>query len=232
MFKLTPALAGLPISNVPAPKSASEGASKIPAQLSAMLPSGIRGRGLGRGVPAGAPSTSHGGHHDAPPPAQGHESLPTPSALPTEFLDYIEAMGQNIVSLREQVTEMKSELNTINNRGSDTQHVFDALHAELNDYKRDFIYEHMKPLLRPLLFLFDSIDSFDKEIERYESAQGEQNLPPDALRATKVRHNIAFLREQLVEALQVCEVEPMSLPTGVFDPKTQKAIESVPVEAA
>jgi len=147
-------------------------------------------------------------------------------------LDYIEARGQNIVSLREQVTEMKSELNTINNRGSDTQHVFDALHAELNDYKRDFIYEHMKPLLRPLLFLFDSIDSFDKEIERYEGAQSEQNLPPDALRATKVRQNIAFLREQLVEALQVCEVEPMSLPTGAFDPKTQKAIESVPVEAA
>jgi molecular chaperone GrpE (heat shock protein) len=229
MLKLTPAFASSLNSSVPV--SPSEGASKVPAQLSAMLPSGIRGRGLGRGVPASPPPTvSQGNHHETPPPVHSQTESLSGSPLPVEFLDYIEAMGQNILSLREQVTEIKGEISTISHRGSDSQHVFDALHAELNDYKRDFIYEHMKPLLRPLLFIYDSIESFDKEIERYEVDQLTQNLSPDALRATKVRQNINFLREQLVEALQVCEVEPMSYPIGTFDPKTQKAIETVPVD--
>jgi molecular chaperone GrpE (heat shock protein) len=231
MLKLNPAFAGSPNPNAPIPSS--EGGSKIPVQLSAMLPSGIRGRGLGRGVPASPPPiASQGGAHETPPPVHNPQESFTSSSLPSEFLDYIEAMGQNILALREQVTEIKSEVNTINHRGSDSQHVFDALHSELNDYKRDFIYEHMKPLLRPLLFIYDSIESFDKEIERYEVDQRSQELSPDALRATKVRQNINFLREQLVEALQVCEVEAMSYPMGNFDPKTQKAIETVPVDPA
>jgi molecular chaperone GrpE (heat shock protein) len=63
----------------------------------------------------------------------------------------------------------------------------------------------------------------------YEAAQTGQPLSPDALKATKVRQNITFLRDQLIEALQVCDVEPMPVPNGTFDAKTQKAVETVAV---
>lgn len=201
-----------------------------------MLPNNLRGRGLGRGAPPVGATTPHG--TPEPHPHASHDATSGPShptsPLPPEFLDYIEAMGQNIVQMRAQMDEMRGEMNAMNQRGSDSQHVFDTLHAELNDYKRDFIYEHMKPLLRPLLFLYDSLESFDREMESYELAQAGQELPDDALHGTKVRQNITFLRDQLVQALSVGDVEPMPTPTvgHPFDAKTQKAVDTVAVEPA
>lgn len=201
-----------------------------------MLPGGVRGRGFGRGVPAGP----GGSPHPAAAPHGGpelHAPEPHPEAaatemggLPPEFLDYVEIMGQNISYLRDQLGEMRGEVSAINSRGSDSQKVFDALHHELNDYKRDFIFQHIKPLLRPLLFLYDSLEGFDNEMKLYEDAQRGQQLAPEALTGSKVRQNLAFLRDQLVEALQVCEVEPLPAPSGSFDARNQKAIDTVPVE--
>jgi molecular chaperone GrpE (heat shock protein) len=195
-----------------------------------MLSNGMRGRGLGRGAPPVSVPAPHAtpAPHGAPEPAPSHHETSS-NSLPPEFLDYIEAMGQNIGLLREQLGEVRGELHALNHRGADSQRVFDALHHELNDYKRDFIYEHMKPLLRPLLFLYDSLEGFDQEMKLYEENQQGQTLAPDALRGTKVRQNIGFLRDQLVQALEVCEVEPLAPPSGHFDPKTQKAIDTVAV---
>ena len=215
MSKLIPVFVGVPVENSP-----------LSSRVNAML-----GRGLGRGAPAGGLPTSHGVPEAAPaaPPPQPAPAGGAPPALPPEFLDYIEAMGQNIAFLREQLGEVRGELSALNGRGSDSQRVFEALHDELNDYKRDFIYEHMKPLLRPLLFLYDSLDSFDQEMKLYEDNQRGQTLAADALQGTKVRQNLAFLRDQLIQALSVCEVEPLPIPTGAFDPKQQKAIDTAPV---
>ncbi len=184
------------------------------------------GRGLGRGAPA-----SHTAPLNSPPaaPQPSPPSEPNSNGLAPEFIEYVEAMGQNIAFLRQQLSEMRQELSAVNGRGADSARVFDALHAELGDYKRDFVFAHIKPLLRPLLFLYDSLDGFDGEMKLYEDAQAAQTLAPDALRGAKVRGNIAFLRDQLIEALGVCEVEPMPIPVGKFDAHFQKAIQTVPV---
>jgi molecular chaperone GrpE (heat shock protein) len=225
MFNSNPVFAGVPAGAVNG--GASEGTS-VSQRLTAMLPGG-RGRGFGRGSiavgPANAPAA-----HGAPEPAHDQEPQSGGAGqLPPEFLDYIEVMGQNISYLRDQLAEVRTEVSAINSRGTDSHHVFDALHAELNDYKRDFIFQHVKPLLRPLLFLCDSLDGFDKEMALYEESQSTQVLPPDALKATKVRQNITFMRDQLIEALELCEIEPLPVPSGEFDAKTQKAIDTVPV---
>lgn len=198
----------------------SESDSPLAARLQAMLP----GRGFGRGAPpANLPTPQH-----LPPDGSAH-STPSPTGLPPEFVDYVEAMGQNIAVLREQMEAMRGDIGQINGRGADSARVFEVLHAELGDYKRDFIFAHIKPLLRPLLFLSDSLDVFDGEMKLYEDAQSAQTLAPDALRGAKVRQNIAFLRDQLIEALGVCEVEPMPIPHGKFDAHFQKAVQTAPV---
>ena len=46
-----------------------------------------------------------------------------------------------------------------------------------------------------------------------------------------VRQNTVYFREQLVEALRICEVTPMDDPRGVFNPRFHKAVEVTPVEA-
>ena len=202
----------------------SERSDALSTRVLAMLPGQLRGRGIGRGAPphpAHAPSSTNTPHDSHAP----H----TETTLAPEVLEYLEAMGQNLLHLRDELSETRSELAALTHRDSDSKRVFDALHAELGDYKRDFIYEHMKPLLRPLLFLFDSLQGFDEEMALYEVAQTDQTLAPDALKATKVRQNITFLRDQLIEALQVCDVEPMPIPHGAFDAKTQKAVDTLEV---
>lgn len=230
MFNPPLVFAGVPSGSTPESSSGS-GLSQC---VTAMLPGGVRGRGFGRGVPSpgAAPSASpapHGGAEPTSPEPPSHHPTSSTGSLPAEFLDYVEAMGQNISYLREQMGEMRSELSALSSRGSESHKAFDALHTELNDYKKDFIFQHIKPLLRPLLFLYDSLEGFDREMKLYEEAQSGQNLPPDALTGTKVRQNLTFLRDQLVEALEVCEVEPLPVPSGVFDAKNQKAIDTAPV---
>ena len=224
MFNSLPALAGAFNQPIPTQESG------LSTRISAMLPANMRGRGLGRGAPAPGGHAPQPAPHHAPDPHHASQpSHPANATLSPEFLDYVEAMGQNIAFLREQMTEMHGQINQIQQRGGESQKVFDVLHHELNDYKRDFIYEHLKPLLRPLLFLYDSLEGFDDEMKLYEASQATHAMAPDALPATKVRQNIGFLRDQLTEALGVCDVEPMPVPSGPFDAKNQKAIDTAPV---
>ena len=45
----------------------------------------------------------------------------------------------------------------------------------------------------------------------------------------EITEGLRTVRDQLTEALQVCEVEPLPYPSGTFDAKTQKAIDTAPV---
>ena len=115
----------------------------------------------------------------------------------------------------------------INQREAAQEKVFNTLHSELRDYKNDFIYEHLKPVVRPLLFLFDSLEQFNAEISLQERPSSEERRSGVSPRL--VRENILYFREQLVEALRICEVTIMETPEGQLNPKLHKAIETVPV---
>jgi molecular chaperone GrpE (heat shock protein) len=153
------------------------------------------------------------------------ESAAAPSGLsgaPQRVLDEDRHMMRKLDNLEDGMEEMSRLLQEICDRGTAQDKVFDTLHSELQDYKNDFIYEHLKPVVRPLLFLYDSLEQFEDELaqqERPETDERRRGLSP-----ALVRQNMAFFREQLVEALRICEVTPMQTPDGVFDAKCHKAV--------
>lgn len=136
-----------------------------------------------------------------------------------------------IAALRDTIAELSEQVLQVNERETSLARVFDALHAELADYKNDFLYEHLKPVVRPLLFLFDSLEQFDGEVAMVEAAMTNV-APENVLSPPIVRENVRFFRDQLIEALQVCEVTIMEAPHGAFNAKFHKAIDVMPVGAA
>lgn len=121
--------------------------------------------------------------------------------------------------LRDTVTDIHRVLSEFADRGTAQEKVFDTLHSELQDYKNDFIYEHLKPVLWPLLFLFDSLEQYAREVVSRVSTTGSPNVD-----AKEVLDHLKFFRGQLVESLRICEVTPMRQPTGALDPKCHKGI--------
>jgi molecular chaperone GrpE (heat shock protein) len=129
------------------------------------------------------------------------------------------ATESDIEELREVVMEIQRVVLEVADRGNAQEKVFDVLHQELQEYKNDFIYEHLKPVLWPLLFLFDSLEQYAREVVQRVSFTGDQQLE-----AKEVLEHLKFFRGQLVEALRICEVTPMKQPSGVIDPKCHKGI--------
>ena len=139
-------------------------------------------------------------------------------------------VAAELSGLRDEIERLTQQITQVNEREGSLERVFDTLHAELSDYKNDFLYEHLKPVVRPLLFLFDSIEQFDSEVAMTQDAGPNPTATPGTLAAFVVRENIAFFRDQLVEALQVCEVTIMEAPRGAFNSKFHKAVDVMPVE--
>lgn len=163
------------------------------------------------------PDDETGASTPAPPPA----AVSAAARLASE----IESMHNTLDRLTDMVSTMYERENAL-------EKVFDALHHELADYKNDFLYEHLKPVVRPLLFLFDSLEQFDAEVAMAESSMKERTPEErrhSVLSPPVVRENIRYFRDQLVEALRVCEVTIMDTPRGPFNAKFHKAIDVVPV---
>lgn len=130
-------------------------------------------------------------------------------------------------ALVEQIAGLTEQIREVNERESVVEKVFNTLHSELADYKNDFLYEHLKPVVRPLLFLFDSLEQFDGEVAVAQSSEAPEVA--GVLSAPVVRQNVHYFRDQLVEALRVCEVVLMDSPSGNFNSKLHKAVDVLPV---
>jgi molecular chaperone GrpE len=142
---------------------------------------------------------------------------PETAAAPVATSDADSA--QELQEIRALVEDIQRVVVEVADRGMAQDKVFDTLHAELQDYKNDFIYEHLKPVLWPLLFLFDSLEQYAREVVGRVNATGESQVE-----AKEVLDHLKFFRGQLVESLRICEVTPMKQPQGAFDPKLQKPI--------
>lgn len=146
--------------------------------------------------------------------------------LQFQYLDYLVS---EIQQMHGEMQRMQRLVEEVSERESAQEKIFNTLHMELRDYKNDFIYEHLKPIVRPLLFLYDSLEQFDVEIALYERPQTNERRQ-GGLSPKVVRENISYFRDQLVEALRICEVTPMETPRGVFNPRLHKVIDVVPVD--
>ena len=173
--------------------------------------------------------------------ARAPEEAPVESAAMSGGEASVQTLNANLATLLAGMDEMcgglqeiYGVLHKVSERDTAGEKVFNTLHAELSDYKKDFIYEHLKPVVRPLLFLYDSLEQFEGEIERFDPVDVQPaSVEKSGVMPTRmVRQNTIYFREQLVEALRICEVTPMDDPEGVFNPRFHKAVKVVPVEAS
>ncbi|PQV64749.1 GrpE protein [Abditibacterium utsteinense] len=143
-----------------------------------------------------------------------------PGAAPSDGkLENLAANIEHLTELIASVGEQVSEQNSAHDKA------FDLLYDEMSGYKNDFFYERLKPTLRALLFLLDSIEEFEREVEAQE--QKGAALPGEILKA-----NLAHFRDQLRDVLLMSEMAPIEASDEKFNAKTQRAVQVVTVEAA
>lgn len=147
------------------------------------------------------------------------EAAAESETLIEDEIDNHAAPDDELDELRDTLSEVHRLLAEVADRGTAQDKVFDTLHSELQDYKNDFIYEHLKPVLWPLLFLFDSLEQYGREIVHRATETKDSRVE-----AKEVLDHLKFFRGQLVEALRICEVTPMKQPQGMIDPKLHKGI--------
>lgn len=120
-----------------------------------------------------------------------------------------------LAELRDEIEQSRVELGEmlgkLLERKPLDQSVFDALHAELRDYKDDFFYERLKPIVRAFLFVFDAIEQFEAELTQREN----DGLTRDSETLELTRRNLAYFRQQLTDALSTCEAFPLENPTAL-----------------
>ena len=147
------------------------------------------------------------------------ESHPQDAAPSDEKLESLAARIENLSELISAAQEQIGQQNSARDKA------FDALYEEMSDYKNDFFYERLKPTLRALLFLLDSIEEFEREVETRK--QSGVAIPGEVLQS-----NLAHFRDQLVDVFAMSEMAPIEAPDEKFDAKTQRAVQVVRVEAA
>ncbi|RYX85730.1 nucleotide exchange factor GrpE [bacterium] len=165
---------------------------------------------------------------DAPAVVNGNRNGSSSKINSPESISTVNASADELALVQMQLEELTDQIRQVNEREGAMEKVFNTLHSELADYKNDFLYEHLKPVVRPLLFLFDSLEQFDGEVSMAESTLG-QTAQGGVLSPSVVRENVRYFRDQLVEALRVCEVVIMDPPTGNYSAKFHKAVDIVPV---
>lgn len=166
---------------------------------------------------------------DAVPEQTAPPAAPARAASAPKTASATRSASEELASLRDEIERLTEQVTQVNERESALERVFDALHSELADYKNDFLYEHLKPVVRPLLFLFDSLEQFDGEVAMAAATMSGTGTTAGALAPDVVRENVSYFRDQLIEALRVCEVTIMESPSGAFNAKFHKAVDVMPV---
>ena len=193
------------------------------------FPVGARG-GLGRllGNLSGSDDRS------AALPEEDSAEAPTAPPLGQMYRRATPASGGNLTEIRIDLDGARRQLDDVHGmvarlleRKPVEQNVFDALHVELKDYKNDFFYERLKPIVRPMLDTLDSMTEFFVLLEAREAA-GEAR-DPETLRLT--RENLSHFAAQLADVLAVCEAFPLevAVPGAAFDPARHRTVETAHV---
>lgn len=113
------------------------------------------------------------------------------------------------------------------------QKLFDAMHAEMKDYKDIFLFEALqKPIIQDMLLLYDDLSSIEgqsKHFRRKLKAREEQGgeATPDAETQEFVGNllrNLENLKIMFVEIFDRLEVEQIKSGKGKLDKQKQKAL--------
>jgi len=117
-------------------------------------------------------------------------------------------------AIHQELTEIKKLLEQFEQKESTTKHAFTTLYTELEQYKKDFIYQLEKGILQDLLLFYDSLIWF-------QSSSGEDS--------ESISENLAYLIDEFLEVLRRRDVKPYPV-TEEFDPKLHQIIQTVTVD--
>lgn len=131
------------------------------------------------------------------------------------------SVSEQLEQIAEGLGQMFDLMAVIHDQEQSRDKVFDTLYHELHDYKNDFFYERLKPIVKPLLFLMDSLEQYHEELARGQAPTAES-----------VAQNLEHFHHQLADVLDICQVQRMPLPSHEFDAKTQRAVEVLAVTPA
>lgn len=97
-------------------------------------------------------------------------------------------------------------------RDANMKEAFDRLYEEMKQYKEDFLFEAMRPVLTDLVLLHDNVIRFHKSLEDI-----------------KAQKSMEFIKEEILEILYRRNVEPvLASENGKLDRKTQRAVKTIP----
>lgn len=123
--------------------------------------------------------------------------------------------------LEERLDAIQSVLERESRAEATRERVVDRLHAELQEYKQDFLLKVQRPIFLDLIQLHDDVG---KMIEARPRDDGD----PD--RAAAVRGILESIQVALEDILYRQGVEPFAVEGDVFDPRRQRAVSTVPTE--
>jgi len=157
----------------------------------------------------------------------GIEALSRAQHTHTSTLEKIDKTIATQESLPQLLAEAKQSLdqrNTVNRA------MFEALHAELKDYKDGFLIQTvLRPIIRDLISLYDDISEIHRQMNASildQDARGGVTGGGVVLfesvqqMARNLEHNVHFILEVL-ERMEVTQI-PMS--SGKLDKRTQRAV--------
>lgn len=165
--------------------------------------------------------------HMLRPLVLGIEALSQAQHTHTSTLEKIDKTIASQESLPQLLAEAKQSLdqrNTVNRA------MFEALHAELKDYKDGFLIQTvLRPIIRDLISLYDDISEIHRQMKASildQDARGGVTGGGVVLfesvqqMARNLEHNVHFILEVL-ERMEVTQI-PMS--SGKLDKRTQRAV--------
>lgn len=129
-----------------------------------------------------------------------------------------ESIGQILASLSDFSSEISSLKTIIENRltyDKTKEEAFERLYAELDELKRDSLFEYLRPFFFDLILLFDRIENTRQSIS--QNAASDKNLQ-DLLKT---------LSDELLEILYRREVELVET-SSIFDAVLQRAVGTDP----
>lgn len=100
-----------------------------------------------------------------------------------------------------------------------TQQAFDALYAELKQYRENFLAQAERPLLLDLVLFYDSMNWFRQSMEKGEMS------------TEVLADSFQYLMDEFLEMLYRRDVNPME-PTAEFDRSRHKAIRVIETDNA
>ena len=117
-------------------------------------------------------------------------------------------------ALHQELIQIRKMLEQFTQEESATKQAFSTLYTELEQYKKEFLFQAEKGLLQDLLLFYDSLIWFQSSIQN-EAENREENLE--------------YLIAEFLEVLRRKDVTPFP-PRTEFDPKFHKIVQISPVE--